>query len=362
MFIFLFISELPRPNTEISNPKNEDLTNHIPLVIIISIPSISLTFLILLIIAVCCKRTGSKTDESKKPTIERPTEVKGLHVNPLASPYATSYIASSASNNPVKSMGSEWSSSYAPTTSANLHLMKAKHWQALPSIEPNSNSSSCYIDPNPSNTQQTTADTAEEWVEVTNKANQTPSHWVYSDMITGNNENESKYKPCPSMLDSAVHSASASLTNSPLLRKSARPIITSNLLNNVASSSPALSPLVTTQPAPPSYSNSIQHLYQNTARFPPSSLHANSNPKIFQKAQLLQPINYHQNLYNKQQQQSNSSHAMNIRDLNREFFALVKANGDCDSGRASGLSNEVYARPPSEHFYFKIQDGKTEFI
>jgi hypothetical protein len=36
-----------------------------------------------------------------------------------------------------------------------------------------------------------------------------------------------------------------------------------------------------------------------------------------------------------------------------EFYALVKAG---DSG------SELYARPPSDHFYFKITDGKTEFI
>lgn len=35
------------------------------------------------------------------------------------------------------------------------------------------------------------------------------------------------------------------------------------------------------------------------------------------------------------------------------FYALVKA---ADS------SSELYARPPSDHFYFKITDGKTEFI
>ena len=33
------------------------------------------------------------------------------------------------------------------------------------------------------------------------------------------------------------------------------------------------------------------------------------------------------------------------------FYALVKDTG-----------SELYARPPSDHFYFKITDGKTEFI
>ena len=32
------------------------------------------------------------------------------------------------------------------------------------------------------NDQQITED--ETWIEVTNKSNQTPSHWVYDDMIT----------------------------------------------------------------------------------------------------------------------------------------------------------------------------------
>ena len=41
----------------------------------------------------------------------------------------------------------------------------------------------------------------------------------------------------------------------------------------------------------------------------------------------------------------------------------VIGGGDCDSGRDSQLSGDViYARPPSEHFYFKITDGKTEFL
>ena len=41
----------------------------------------------------------------------------------------------------------------------------------------------------------------------------------------------------------------------------------------------------------------------------------------------------------------------NQSDTKPPFYALVK-----DSG------SELYARPPSDHFYFKITDGKTEFI
>ena len=42
------------------------------------------------------------------------------------------------------------------------------------------------------------------------------------------------------------------------------------------------------------------------------------------------------------------------------FYALVKAGGPDCSNNVSG--SELYARPPSDHFYFKITDGKTEFI
>ena len=42
-----------------------------------------------------------------------------------------------------------------------------------------------------------------------------------------------------------------------------------------------------------------------------------------------------------------------------EFATLVKAQMN---GKQSDSMNELYSRPPSEHFYFKINDGKTEFI
>ena len=42
-----------------------------------------------------------------------------------------------------------------------------------------------------------------------------------------------------------------------------------------------------------------------------------------------------------------------------EFATIVKTQMN---GRGSESMSELYSRPPSEHFYFKINDGKTEFI
>ena len=42
-----------------------------------------------------------------------------------------------------------------------------------------------------------------------------------------------------------------------------------------------------------------------------------------------------------------------------EFTTLVKSQMN---GKQSDSMNELYSRPPSDHFYFKINDGKTEFI
>ena len=42
-----------------------------------------------------------------------------------------------------------------------------------------------------------------------------------------------------------------------------------------------------------------------------------------------------------------------------EFASIVKAQMN---GKQSESMSELYSRPPSEHFYFKINDGKTEFI
>ncbi len=56
------------------------------------------------------------------------------------------------------------------------------------------------------------------------------------------------------------------------------------------------------------------------------------------------------------------SHAvMNNQPPPPTFYALIKNNNNSLFG-AEDTASEVYARPPSDHFYFKINDGKTEFI
>ena len=52
-----------------------------------------------------------------------------------------------------------------------------------------------------------------------------------------------------------------------------------------------------------------------------------------------------------------NSAAAVTKESNPEFFAVVKRNPDGANGGGSLLP-----RPPSDHFYFKITDGKTEFI
>ena len=46
------------------------------------------------------------------------------------------------------------------------------------------------------------------------------------------------------------------------------------------------------------------------------------------------------------------------KESNPEFFAVIKRNPDGGVGGGGGQ----LPRPPSDHFYFKITDGKTEFI
>lgn len=173
----------------------------------------------------------------------------------------------------------------------------------------------------------------EQWVEVTNKANQTPSHWVYSDMVSGLQRNKGIETTLMDYAlprdDSAVHSASTSLTNSPLLRKGHRLMQTPLL--NPASSSPALT--CSTQLTSPSYA-STQNLYQNTtARTPgpPAALGLGLSPltaRVFQKS---------------------------VSGFGKEpkgrpgKGGSFKSMEDADSGRGSRLSS-------TDHVYFKISE------
>ena len=49
---------------------------------------------------------------------------------------------------------------------------------------------------------------------------------------------------------------------------------------------------------------------------------------------------------------NSATNASVTKESNPEFFAVVKRNTD----------GGPLPRPPSDHFYFKITDGKTEFI
>lgn len=168
-------------------------------------------------------------------------------------------------------------------------------------------------------------------------------------------------------------SGTTSMTNSPLLlnkksqqqqQMSKQLLSHHQLLLQRASSQPIPCSPSSPQPLPPPYASSLRvglsgansHLRssgQHTAQ-PPMHLYANSvhsTPSRTASVFACRGPGVIQQILN--------------RDTNPEFFAHVQKGKpqqqqqSCDSG----LANEVlYARPPSEHFYFKISDGKTEFI
>ncbi|CAB4067253.1 HMCN [Lepeophtheirus salmonis] len=120
---------------------------------------------------------------------------------------------------------------------------------------------------------------SEKWVEVTNKANQTPVHWAYGDVYIHHHTTPDILYPSNTSTEQRQHS--------PLL--------------NGGYSIPK---------GNEKGSNSLASTSIESKRF--LDLREPSYP---------------------------------------EYYAVVTAG-----------STELYARPPSDHFYFKISDGKTEFI
>ena len=254
------------------------------------------------------------------------------------------------------------------------------------------------------------------WVEVTNKANQTPSHWVYNDMTSQDiGEN------APTNIVSAIN-GTANIFENPFalspFHVMAAPTSTGSYLIDYSLpkdisqktgviSSVQSSPLIIkrlnenpsnsiyhqysnrslNQPTPPPYhshhlstvsplhcksqkSNLIsQKSFNNRGRFvnipPPTSapppLPQVTNMKSMGKKDILETLSSSRNGNSRKSTQPNISGSERyLSPYSPEFTAIVKTQ--MNESQKSDSMNELYSRPPSEHFYFKINDGKTEFI
>ena len=175
----------------------DSISSHIPLALVISVPLTSLILLsLLLIFALCLRRSpssqfrkgqlNSRQEQQTSSAQQTPPQLasdsaslfpppprggapsSSLHVNPMCggpSPYATSLIASQQQPAPesVSSGGST-----------------GRLWRGQ-------KSAGSANDLDDSDKKQTDKEDV-DWVEVTNKGNQTPNHWVYSDMLSGNSD------------------------------------------------------------------------------------------------------------------------------------------------------------------------------
>ncbi|TRY75683.1 hypothetical protein TCAL_14601 [Tigriopus californicus] len=344
----------PNPNSIATQQNSEPMSGSISMALVISVPLISLTLLCgLLFFAFCVQKPNSSGQNKAKDGSTQQLRAV-LHVNPLneTSPYATSLVdpisAKTGSNS-----ATDWLNTCKTLQGSPFQPLRPHHWRPLSADKDEyveialQGSVKMPSDPN-----------EEEWVEVSNKANQTPSHWVYSDMISGNSEliyplldtdgSNSKDGTFNTYLmdnysfpkdnDSALCSASTSMTNSPLILRQPR--------------KPYLSGLAQQQRI---LGGSAQHLYQNTGCrpvCPGSPLTASVGRSPHQK--LTNPV-FHQ-----------SKH-ISLKDIHPEYFAVLKTGSErsISDGKSNNLrqvSTDIYARPPSDHFYFKIQDGKTEFL
>lgn len=307
----------------------------LPLTLVIAVPVLSLTLLTVLVIAVCVRR-GSSTEEAKTINNETTTSNGNIHVNPMmTSPYAMSFIGSVRAKSNPSTM--DWMTSYNHLHMSPFQARKPVQWTNVQQPKEDN----CYMEVNPidENKNEKPEDNSEQWVEVTNKGNQTPSHWVYSDMISGNgelvypllagsNQEFSTFNtyladyslPKTVGIDSAIHSASQSQPNSPMLKKQMR------------SASQPIKPLG-------------QHLYQNVLRTTGSGTKLRSSPLVGTGPQKSFSVS--------------NTPQLSVREIYQRAGGI---GGDCDSGRESRLSSEIYARLPSEHVYFKINDGKVDVV
>ena len=249
------------------------------------------------------------------------------------------------------------------------------------------------------------------WVEVTNKANQTPSHWVYNDMTTQDVmesintdpalegmgtifENPFLCSPFHGM--ASVGNSSSYLVDYSLPKDTSHPGIISSvqssplILKRGSKESPMnsiyhqYSNRSLTQPKPPSYHSHLstvsplrcrsptalkQKSFNNFGRFsnvpPPTS----APPPAPQTSSIIGSTKAKELKGNMSPSSTSASARKNVlANINHqrylspyspEFTAVVKTQMN---GKQSESMNELYSRPPSEHFYFKINDGKTEFI
>ena len=262
----------------------------------------------------------------------------GIHINPLtngvstASPYATAQLVVSSSSGSSSSK-SDWMASYK-----HLHLSPFKQQNAP-------QDSSYYAEvPSPSSDLRPTA--AEDWIEVTNKANQTPSHWVYSDMISGNSE---LVYPMTSGNNSMTYVASN--YSMPKDMNTLR-VLDSGLGSSVTTSANN-SPMLNRgrshhhhhRPQPPSYQ---YHLYQNSSR-----VYSPLLSRVFQ-------------------QHTNSSSLS--KEANPECFADIKKSKACfgmrmglaDIGGSVDSGKESFCGKPPPNgdgsFHFKIHDLRSASI
>lgn len=344
----------PHPNSISTHQNSEPMSGSISMALVISVPLISLTLLCgLLFFAFCVRRSNSSGQNKAKDGSSKQLRAV-LHVNPLneTSPYATSLVDPSPGKTGSNST-TDWLNTCKALQGSPFQPLRPHHWQPLSADKDE------YVEIAIQSSSKMPSDPGEEeWVEVSNKANQTPSHWVYSDMISGNsdliyplldtgcNSKDGTFNTYlmenysfPKDNDSALCSASTSLANSPLVLRQPR--------------KPYLAGLAQQQRV---LGGSAQHLYQNTGCrpvCPGSPLTASVGRSPHHK--LTTPV-FHQ-----------SKH-ISLKDIHPEYFAVLKtgsersmSDGKSGNGRQQ-VSTDIYSRPPSDHFYFKIQDGKTEFL
>eukprot|EP00093_Oithona_nana_P011971 11971.XXX_418731_422924_1 [CDS] Oithona nana genome sequencing. len=216
-----------------------------PLALMILIPILSFGMILVILTIVCIRRTSSASTASSSLT------ASPLVKTSVDASQNTSVDHHAASNTTLQTL----------KRLSSLHHFYAKPWAM---------------------------------VEVTNKANQTPSHWVYNDMT---------------------------------------------LEDNLINSGDLMFPFATSQSTFNTYITESQH--NSPARFiqnsPYQHIYTNDKPP---------PPPYPPHLSTVMPIRTRSPHTP-------PFYALVKSDSH---------SPELYARPPSDHFYFKITDGKTEFI
>jgi len=257
------------------------LPEHLPAAAVaVAVPSVAVILLAGLVLAACLRRRkggkGDREDDKGGRQISGPSVL----VNPLTSPYATSFVGGGK----AKSLGSVASTGEWSVTGKQLRwtppptMFGSPRPQWRPLNEPaGGEETAAYAEVGTGD--KSVVEEGDDWVEVTNKANQTPSHWVYSDMIAEESDPalnaaistfqtyvdaSGSYYSVPKGEDSAIHSAAASpAVNTSLLRGS-------RAASATLVSGPAAALDINGRPEPPPYTRptaggSVQHLYINNS-------------------------------------------------------------------------------------------------